>query len=162
MSERSDKLHSFGLSDAVVELANGSSVHRGFRDFDFPDEGRPVSDFAFPEGYPEFVPITARSYDVSGCWLRDGRLEYLAVDMEEYPEHRVIAFSEQGLWFWLFADAIEAGNSGTWQDEEEAMAELREMASITGFTLVDDVWQFQLKHGGDNNALDEKCRSISG
>ncbi len=162
MSERTDKLRSLGISELVIALADGSSVHRGFRNYVFEDEDRPVSDFAFPEGYPEFLPISQYDQGVIGCWLQDGRLEFISVAMEEYPQHRVIALSEQGLWYWLFVDVIDNGKSGTWQDEEEALAELREIASITGFSLVDDAWEFQSHYDWDQNARDEKCRSVAG
>ena len=161
MSERVEKLRDLGVSESVIALAGGSSVHHSFRDLVFDDESRPVSDFAFPEGYPEFVPITQRYESVIGCWLRDEQLEFISVELGEYPEHRVIAHSEQGLWFWLFVDVIDSGKSGRWQDEEEAMAELREIAAITGFVSLDDAWGFQSQYDGDHDALDEKCRSIA-
>lgn len=155
MSERDDRLRSFDVSDPVIELAAGRAVHHGLRHFEFPAREAPLADFAFPGGDPEFVPITQSDQDVLGVWQRDGRLEFIVVNMEEFPAHRVIGSSETALWYWIFIQLME---TGSWQSDDEAMTELNEIAAIAGFPLLDEAIEFQSQYGGREELLNEKCR----
>lgn len=134
MNAREAALKQAGLSEPVVDLAMGRHPHDLFF---FRCQEPPDLEGALPlwqcEGW-----VTA---------FHGG--EFVGMDPKDPEARQVIARTEQGLLANLFSDLVEDED---WEEEEEeAMAALREAAEEVGFQHLDDLLAFQERHAEDED-----------
>ena len=149
--------HRCGLSQALTEFALGEPADPIFESncqrelleqpFEYlPDvPGSPVT------------PLWHVTTAVVGCRKQRKGLEFVEVQMEEVfgggPEPvTVIAYSEQGLWAWLFRNQLEVALTGvnqkTARRKAEKLEQLRAAANRVGFLHCEEALERVKGRGG--------------
>ena len=143
---REQKLRDLGLSEPVTWLATGDHGEDMF--FFRCGEPQDPASLRFPEGLPAEALWQCDTW-VTAVRRREGRLEYLGFDSTDPEAWQVVALTDQGLMANLFSDLVEDED---WEEEEEeALAGLREAAEKVGFEHLDALLAFQTEHAEDED-----------
>ena len=156
MNERCTLLERWGLSPALVHLVAGALPHPLFRRAcEVIQPHHRVSSWAEVEGPDRDQPRAgeplwgrdlggARYYEVVYCVRsQDGRFEFWWVpcSISNDQEPRLVARSEQGLYFWLFSHLLDVRYE--WLDRTVTDEDYREAAEAVGFRHLTDLIRFR-------------------
>jgi hypothetical protein len=144
--DRHAQLAEAGLSTALLSLATERWPVPGF---EFPC-GHVYRCYSVPpECWPEgFVPLWECMETVVGVRRTPVGRAFMEWYLESPAPPVLLAWSEQGLLFWLFSYLIEYEE---WEDEAAALERLRAAAAAVGFRHFDRLWAFMLQHGQETD-----------